>query len=103
MKDDQVSNLPAHSKESGVVDTDVQFQLASWYHASEAPRLFDALVEGSVRFEFETSDDFISGQSAIRSRFGGGFGQGAYVLVWVHPADQNLFNAIQRKVFPPRQ
>jgi hypothetical protein len=74
-----------------------------WYHVTEVKRLFEALKAEGIRFYFETQETGITGLDPVSANFGGSFGQGAQVLVYVHLEDQSKFNQAYQKKFEPEE
>lgn len=81
---------------------DDDYEYVAWYHVTEVERLFEALEAAAVRFHFETADQ-VQTQNAIAAAYGGGFGQGAQVLVSVHRDDAARFHEVHRDVFEPQR
>ena len=74
-----------------------------WYHVTEVDRLFRSLEEAGIRFYFETRETGLSGMDSVTANFGGSFGQGAQVLVYVHREDQTKFGEVFSQTFEPEE
>ena len=78
-----------------------EYGQVGWYHVTEVQRLFDALEAAEVRFYFETQVTGIAGIAPVSANYGGSFGQGAQVLVYVHLEDRSKFDQAYQNEFEP--
>ncbi len=71
------------------------------YHVTEAKRLMRALEAACVRFWIDMDDSGIKEMNPFVAAYGGTFGQGVDLRVYVHPDDQERFHECHRDVFDP--
>lgn len=80
-----------------------EYGQVGWYHVTEVKRLFETLEAEGIRFYFETQESGVSGLDPVTANFGGSFGQGAQVLVYVHMGDQSKFEQAYQQEFEPEE